>query len=488
MTLIEKLEKSKSFWFLLFSSFFFFLLRLPSLFEPIWFQDEGIYQTIGMTLHAGGKMYLDAWDNKPPLLFTIYAFLNGDQEIIKLFSLIFGVLSLILFFFLIKRIVGEKATFIATAFFSFVLATPLIQGNIANTENFMIFPIILGVLIFLIFIKDSRKKNLIFFSSLILGIAFLFKVLAIFDFLALLSFLFFFLFPRLNFNNIKPKLEIIFKSIAFFLLPLLIAGIFFLFRGSFREFSNALLLQNFSYISSNNQFLIPQGLLLLKLLFLLIALVLLYRFKNLFKKEYVFVLIWFFFSLYNVFFSQRPYHHYLILLLPSFSLLLGLLLESKKFKLFFSSIFAATLLIILFYFGPPKSLTYYANFFKFINGAKTLNSYRNYFGSSINRYYKIANYIKVNSRKGDKIIVWGDNPQIYSISERVPSIRFSVIYHILEYDHNFSIISKAVSKNKPKLVVIMPPEDREMVDYPFSLENYKLRIDIAGSEIYERIN
>lgn len=488
MKLVEKIEKSRSFWFLLLASFLFFLLRLPSLFEPVWFQDEGIYQTIGKTLHAGGKMYLDAWDNKPPLLFTIYTFFDGNQTLIKLLSLIFGVLSLILFFILSKKIFGEKIAFISSALFGLVLATPLIQGNIANTENFMILPIILAMLIFVNFIKNDKNKNLIFLSSFILGLAFLLKVLAIFDYLSVFIFLLFLLFPKIKtLNNLKPKIETLVKSVFLFFLPLIITSIYFLVRGSFREFSNALLLQNFSYVIPANDFLIPHGLLIIKSILLVSALGIIYVYKDKLKKEYVFIVIWYLFSLYNVFFSQRPYHHYLILLLPSLSIIL-FLSTIKKFRILFASLGLMGLVIVLFYFGPPKSLTYYANFIKFLGGNENLYTYRQYFGRDINKYYEIGKYVKANSKKSDKILIWGDDPQIYSISDRVPAVRYSVIYHMKEYDPNFLITSSGITRNKPKIVVIMSGGDREWQSYPFSLENYKLKITIMGADIYERFD
>ena len=36
-----------------------FFVRLPSLFEPLWYGDEAIYLTIGQKLVRGGLMYVD---------------------------------------------------------------------------------------------------------------------------------------------------------------------------------------------------------------------------------------------------------------------------------------------------------------------------------------------------------------------------------------------------------------------------------------------
>ena len=88
MKILNRLERSFSFWFLLLTSFLFFLLRWPSLFEPYWYGDEGVYQAVGILLNNGQSLYSQAWENKPPLLLVIYAILNSDQFLVKIASLI----------------------------------------------------------------------------------------------------------------------------------------------------------------------------------------------------------------------------------------------------------------------------------------------------------------------------------------------------------------------------------------------------------------
>src|SRR6266446_2115484 len=85
-----------------FLSCLFTLLRLPSLFEPYWYGDEGIYQVIGLALTRGRLLYSGIWDNKPPLLYVLYAIFHGDQPAIRLFSLFTGVITIILFYYLAK--------------------------------------------------------------------------------------------------------------------------------------------------------------------------------------------------------------------------------------------------------------------------------------------------------------------------------------------------------------------------------------------------
>ena len=88
--------------FLLGVCLLFFLLRFPSLFEPYWYGDEGVYFTIGKALNQGRFLYTEIWDNKPPLLYLFYAVFN-DLFSIRFASLAFGLASVITFFFLARE-------------------------------------------------------------------------------------------------------------------------------------------------------------------------------------------------------------------------------------------------------------------------------------------------------------------------------------------------------------------------------------------------
>ena len=159
MRLLQKLEKSREFWFLLLTSFFFFLLRLPSLFEPYWYGDEGIYQVLGVAMRSGRLLYRDIWDNKPPLLYYFYSLFNSDQFYVRLFSLIVGLISVFAFFYLSKKLFKkEKIVFLTTAVYAVLFGLPLLEGNIANAENFMLLPTILAAILIFKF-AESKIQN-----------------------------------------------------------------------------------------------------------------------------------------------------------------------------------------------------------------------------------------------------------------------------------------------------------------------------------------
>src|SRR4030042_2662430 len=50
-----------------------FIFRLPSLFEPFWYGDEGIFAAVASNLNQDGVLYQTSWDNKPPMIYLTYA-------------------------------------------------------------------------------------------------------------------------------------------------------------------------------------------------------------------------------------------------------------------------------------------------------------------------------------------------------------------------------------------------------------------------------
>ena len=327
MRILKNLEKSFSCWFLIALSSLFFLLRLPSLFEPDWYGDEGIYQVLGLGVNAGRLLYRDIFDNKPPLLYLLYSFVGSDLFAIRLLSLIFGCLAVWGFYLLSKKILTTpKSTFIATGFFAVLFGLPLIEGNIANAENFMLLPnIAAGILILKALEKNvlTHKLILLSISGFVLGISFLFKIVAVFDFAAFFAFLVLAEMPE-KITGIFNK-EYIFSEFkklsiyaASFLLPILLTTLFFVLNGSLSYFSKAVLFNNVGYVGYGNAFIIPQGFLILKIILLLLFMLFIFLKRNIFEKGFIFASVWLAFSVFNAFFSQRPYTHYVLVLLPSF--------------------------------------------------------------------------------------------------------------------------------------------------------------------------
>lgn len=442
-----------------------FLLRFPSLFEPNWYGDEGIYQVIGRAIRRGELIYRDIWDNKPPALYLIYALVNGEQFLARALSLVFLLASIPAFFLLAQRLFTKNlSVFLATALFAVLFSLPLLEGNIANAENFMLLPIILSALLVLSSPLQPKPSTLLF-AGLLLSFAFLVKIVAIFDFSAFLLFLFFL-------NTGRKKLA---PLIFGFLLPILTVVLFFLSQNTFSDFMMSTFSQNVGYVAHD--------LLILKLLSLLIFVALLFRNRDTMKREETFILLWLAFSLFNAFFAGRPYTHYLLVLLPSFCLLAGSIFAGREYRLMHIII-----IIVLLYLLPKhfwiygKPLSYYQNFLTFLRGGQTISSYQSFFAYHVERDYMLAQFLRAKTKPSDSIFIWGDNPQIYVLSDKLPVGRFTVAYHITAHPRGRGETAEAIANKRPRYIVVVKQED----SYEEFLAGYRLVASIAGSQVYER--
>ncbi|MDP2585811.1 MAG: glycosyltransferase family 39 protein [Candidatus Levybacteria bacterium] len=520
MKILKELERSRQFWFVIFIIFLFFILRLPSLFEPLWYGDEGIYQVIGTSLNHGKLLYSQIFDNKPPLLYWLYSIFQSDQFSIRLVSLVFGALSVIMFFFLSKKLFkSEKKNnipYLTTIIFAFLFGLPVLEGNIANAENFMLLPIIASAFLLLNSQKSNPNRSPInpcppslrsgagrralsfiparhrcaqalagglnhyFFAGLILGVAFLFKIVAIFDLAAFLVFCFI-----INFNSLKKEIKL-FSIIIGFLIPISLVSVLFISNGTFMDFIKAAFISNLSYISYGNKIGSLPFLLLIKS-----ALLGGFLFFALMKRKKInqptlFVSIWFAFSLFNTYFSQRPYTHYLLVLIPSLSLMVGAFLFDKKYRKIIVVFFIIVLLTIAKTFGMPnfnKSINYYQNFISYVLDEKTMAQYQAFFDRNTPSDYEVARFIKPKLSKNDTIFVWGDNAQLYQLIGVVAPTKYVVAYHISNYKDGPENTRIAIEKTKPKFIVIIASNN----PIPFSLIGYSSKININKATIYERV-
>lgn len=455
------------------------LLRFPSLFEPNWYGDEGIYQVIGQTLNQGRFLYSEIWDNKPPLLYLIYGLFNGDQFFVRLTSLFFMIATIGVFYLFAKKLFrNTRQVFVTTSLFSILFATPLFEGNIANAENFMYLPIIAALYIAIETIEAKRIRAF-FLAGLLLGIAFLIKIVAVFDLLALLVFLFILFFA----SERKKWLVTNAYILGGFTIPVVFTGMYFFLNGALPDFLQASFSQNVSYIATGNRLFIGQGLLFLKLLILAVFCFLVFLKRKSLAKEYVFIYIWLFFSLFNALFGGRPWTHYLLTLLPAFCLFVGVFFVDEKRRVW--NLALAIILVILVaknFWVYGKTLSYYANFIQFKMGVKDEYSYREFFDWFVNRDYEVARYIRERSEKDDTIFVWGDNAQIYVLAGRLPVGRYTVAYHVTFYKEAFLETKTAIQNDRPKFIVAARN------DFPTELlsDNYMPIKEIRGAKIYIR--
>lgn len=476
-----KILQKYKFWILIFLSFLF--LRLPSLFEPYWYGDEGIYLVLGQGIRKGLTLYSQIHDNKPPLLYYLAA-LGQTVFGFRLLLLVCMIPTIVLFYKLAQNFLSEKLSKIALILFLIVTSIPLFEGNIANAEIFMLLPTIAGVLL----VYTSQKNADFLLAGLLLGLAFIIKVPVVIELVFLCFWLFINLIPKTKFKEFFSK---IFLLLVGFVIPISMFGFLFFVKGAFKNFIYAALLQNFGYLSSwstgTHTASATSGGLMTRLVVLVIFFLVVgfIYFKQKIDQKLAFILLWFAATVFGTLLSGRPYPHYLIQVLSPLCLSLIYIFETNKiyFKIASLSCFLFLIFVVKkynFYFYPVFS--YYGNFYSYVLHLKNQNQYRTFFGSEVNSLYQTGQYLKQNTKINEKIFVWGDSPFIYALSDRLPVGRYTVAYHIADFNGYQETIN-LLKANPPQFIVYYQMPGRPFPELDNFLSLYYYPDNSFGSSI-----
>jgi hypothetical protein len=494
MKFLSYLDHKKLFWPLLALCILFFFLRLPSLIEPYWYGDEGIYHVIGQALNQGYLLYRDIWDNKPPLLYLVYAIANGDQTLVRTLSLFAGLFSVIAFYAISYLLFHSyRITTLTTFLYVLLFATPYLEGNIANAENFIHLPVLLAALVLCRLYFSAKEKikhtNVILLcAGLLFGLAFLLKIVAIFDFAAFALFLVLVKLQTLSIKTILHRIRSVLPLIIGFVVPIVCTFIYFSVQGILIEFIQGAFAGNVHYVGFENYlFGIPQGLLYLKVVLLLFALILIIVRRKHFSDVALLITLWVLFALFSANFSGRPYIHYILVLLPSFCLLVGLALSKRgalyKNLALIGAVLVASLILFTFpTYGIGKTFAYYGNTLQFLSGSIDVRTYQSFFDSKTPRDYILSAFLRKNLTPEDAVFIWGDSPQLYTLSNKLPPYKYTVAYHVKESPALLRETQETIDREKPKYIVVLP----ETQPLPFSVPLYIIRFNVEGAIIYER--
>ncbi len=435
------------------------IFRIPSFFEPYSYGDEMIYLALGEAVRQNIPLYKGIHDNKPPLLY-ITAAVAGSLFWFKAILAIWHTVTIFIFWKLSEVLFPKNIRLqkVATIIFSILTTIPLLEGNIANAELFMIGPAMLGFYILL-----SKKLNFknIFSAGMLFSIATLFKVPAAFDIPAII--LYWLVTNKLNKKSVLEISKNTLYLLAGFIFPIALTFIWYFFRGALSEYAIAAFLQNFGYLSTwrpddvQKPFLEKNGALLIRGLITFVGMLILYWKRKKLSKQFIFLTAWLLLTLFAVALSERPYPHYLIQSVPAGALLFGILV-TKKTKEQVLAIFPLTLAFLVpvyFNFWYYPTAPYYLRFYKFATNQISKESYFESFGGNTIPNYKISEFITENTTKEDKVFVWGNSSVIYALSRRLPPGRYVANYHIRDFSSEEETI-EVLRNDLPEVVVILP--------------------------------
>lgn len=450
-----------------------------------------IYLTLGEAIRKGVPLYAGIHDNKPPLLYILAA-IAGNLFWFKAILAFWSLATITLFYKLSRALFpkAQKLRKMATIIFAVLTTIPLLEGNIANSEVFMIGLTMAGFLILLT--KKLVPKNLVLAGALFSAAA-LFKIPAVFD---VPTIVFFWIVG----SSLKTKkLKKIFVNTGYLavglIIPIGLTLVWYFLRGALYEYWVAAFLQNFGYLSSwrpsdvVQPFFVRNAPLLIRAGVVMVGLVILYLKKNKLSKQFVFITAWLLFSLFAVTLSERPYPHYLIQAIPSLSFLLAILFSKKTLEqsLVIVPLALALFVPVYFKFWAYPTASYYIRFLKFATGQMTKNAYLNTFGGHVRKNYEIAEFVATSTTEDDKVFVWGNNSTIYALSRRLPPIKYVVDYHIKDFSSLDETI-RALKKDPPRQIVILSSGMAFPELAIYLREDYVLVSIINGADVWNRIS
>lgn len=466
------------------------ILRIPSFFEPYYYGDEMVYLTLGQGIHQGLTLYKDIHDNKPPLLYFTAA-IAGNLFWFKVILAFWSFATIFIFYKLSERLFAGRvnAQKISTLIFALLTTLPLLEGNIANAELFMIEPSILAILLLL---SDKLNIKKVFMAGILFGFATLFKVPAAFDLPVIIIF---WLITKNLRSNWKEIIKNSFVLTAGFALPIILTFVWYFSKGALSEYIRAAFLQNIGYLSSfrpgdiQKPFLVRNGPLLIRAAVVAVSFIILYVFRRKLSRNLILLSVWTFLALFAITLSERPYPHYFIQAVAPVSFLLTMLFSEKSIEQSLSIIPLTVAFLVpvvyKFYYYPTTS--YYTRFIEFATQKIDKKTYFSMFSANTNRNYEIAEFLVNSSLPSDKVFMWdSDSAAVYALSRRLPPIKYVVPYHVYDYSST-AIVAKEIEKDLPKFIILTSgnpyPELTGLIR-----SKYLLVREIGNASIYSEIN
>lgn len=209
------------------------------------------------------------------------------------------------------------------------------------------------------------------------------------------------------------------------------------------------------------------------------------------RAEVGLVFLWFVGALFGSQLSGRPYPHYFIEILPPAVLLIGMMVKKKEWleKIVGIGLLGLVVLSVIGYrFWYYKSLPYYKNFASYILGNKDRNEFYEFWGKGVTRNYEVANYIQDITEENERIFVWGTEPAIYVLSDRLPVGKYTVAYHISDFGAKDKTM-ELLEKEMPRVIVNMVGEKIRFDEFHAWRDSYYGLAKIVGdAEVYIKID
>jgi 4-amino-4-deoxy-L-arabinose transferase-like glycosyltransferase len=415
----------------------FALLRAPYLSVPLE-RDEGEYAYIAQRMLEGDVPYRDAFDQKPPGVFLVYAaafaLLGQSIESIHLAMYLWTAATALVLFALLRRLAGELSAAFAALVFSIATADPRLVATAANTEIFMLLPMAAATHCMLRGLSDGRWGRWLGCGVLSAAACWIKQVaaanvvfIAVFAAGDLLSRR-----PRLAPRSLLRVYALLALGGALASAPFLL---YFAFQGAWGPFIDAVLLHNIAYSQDlsiaaglrKTRYLLGRQAPSLGVLWALaLCAVLIPQLAG--RRVRLLLAGWALASLVGVSIGLHFRPHYFIQLLPALAALCGVAAGGAARWLLArpgpGPAWAGLAALVLLVLAPPVA----ANWGTLRAGSPEAISRKIYGLNPFPESLEIANYIRSTSDADDSVYVVGSEPQILFYAERRSATRYIIFY------------------------------------------------------------
>jgi 4-amino-4-deoxy-L-arabinose transferase-like glycosyltransferase len=441
------------------------ILRLPSLTEPYWYGDEAMYLAIGNSLRAGAVLYRDVFDHKPPVLYFI-ALWAETQLGFRLWLMASQLVAVVALYDVTRRWWRSSiASLLTVGFYALWTSLPYFEGIIANAELFVLTFVILGVWC----LARGKTWSWQMASGFCLGLAFLTKAPALFDVIAVWWGWQLWLGTAQKQTLTEWVKKTWLQSWWYGVgvaVPIAISFVWYAARGAFVEYVKYGWLYNWLYVGRWGLEFLPAWARIffstpVKAVLLLVFLLGCWWLRSWWKPVGRWLVGWIALALFASTLSNRPYPHYWLQLILPFSLTLGYWWWSRQKKssstlitqVVFASICVLTFGVSVWLRVEPYPVrSAYQRWWSYARGQVPWDVYAAEFQSFVAGNRQVLNTLPFGP--GDRVYIWGNNPALYAESGLPLVTRYSVAFHVTEFNDRVGELS-ALKAARPTYVVMM---------------------------------
>jgi hypothetical protein len=217
--------------------------------------DSGVYAYVGSAILDGQLPYRDVWEHKPPVGFYLNALallvFGHTPWAIWWLNVIWVTLTSIVFFLLIKKMMGGIPASVASLLFATAIMQPELGrgGNLMEVYGLLFQVLVIGALYYYFV---APRNSWVFISGIFTSLAFLTKQTTIA--LGVSSILAIFIVSLLR-RELKQALLRPLLFAGSVIVPIVLAGSYWLINGAAYDFLDAVFLHSLAYVGERTSFL-----------------------------------------------------------------------------------------------------------------------------------------------------------------------------------------------------------------------------------------